>query len=118
MRKKNYKGRCVKKTVSKADGVCRTYDALQLAVLDDLEQIEEIAEIRCNVVLKGSKWDMYTTDFLCKTQDGDWIAFETCFRKLLMRPQTMELLDASRNYWLKRGVEWRLIVDADAATDA
>jgi hypothetical protein len=38
MRKKNFKGRCTKKTVSKAEGVCRTYDALQLAALEELEQ--------------------------------------------------------------------------------
>lgn len=118
MRKKNFKGRCTKKTVTKAEGVCRTYDALQLLALDELERDDEIAEIRCNVVLEGSQWDAYTTDFLCRTKSGDLIAFETCFRKLLVRPQTMELLDASRGYWLKRGVEWRLIVDADATTDA
>ncbi len=119
MRKKNFKGcKCIKKTVSKADGVCRTYDALQLAALDELERDGEIAEIRCNVVLEGSQWDAYTTDFLCRTKSGDLIAFETCFRKLLIRPQTMDLLDASRNYWMRRGVEWRLVVDADNGSDA
>jgi hypothetical protein len=118
MRKKNFKGRCIKKTVTKAEGVCRTYDALQLAALDELERDDEIAEIRCNVVLEGSPWDAYTTDFLCKTRDGDFIAFETCLKKLLIRPQTMELLDASRNYWMRRGVEWRLIVDGESAVDA
>ena len=60
MRKKIFKGcKCIKKTVSKADGVCRTYDALQLAALDELERDGEIAEIRCNVVLEGSQWDAY-----------------------------------------------------------
>ena len=116
MRKKNYKGRCIKRTASKAEGICRTYDALQPAALDILDKTDEIAEIRCNVVLEGSEWDMYTTDFLCRTIAGDWMAFETCYRKLLMRPQTMKLLDASRNYWQKRGVKWGLIVDE--ATDA
>ena len=118
MRKKNFKGRCVKKTISKAKGVCRTYDALQLAALDQLEADEKIVEVRCNVVLEGSEWDMYTTDFLCRTIDGDLIAFECVFRKLLTRPQTMALLDGSRIYWLKRGAEWRMIVDAENETDA
>lgn len=39
------------------------------------------------------------------------------FRKLLDKPKTMKLLDASRNFWLSRGVsDWGLIVDADAST--
>ena len=68
MRKKNFKGsKCIKKTVTKSKGVCRTYDALQLAALDELERDDEITEIRCNVVLEGSQWDAYTTDFLCRT---------------------------------------------------
>jgi len=114
MRKKNYKGRCIKRTANKAEGVCRTYDALQFAALDILDKNDEIAEIRCNVVLEGSEWEMYTTDFLCKTTSGDWMAFETCYQKLLARPQTMKLLDASRTYWQKRGVNWGLIVDEAA----
>ena len=31
MRKKNYKGRCEKRVLSKCIGICRTYDALQYA---------------------------------------------------------------------------------------
>ena len=36
MIKKNYKGRCIKKSVSKSKEVCRTYNELQLAYLDKL----------------------------------------------------------------------------------
>lgn len=119
MRKKNYKGgKCIKKTVSKAKGVCRVYDDLQLLALDELEVDKTIVEIQCNVVLKGSEWDAYTTDFLCKTVAGDLVVYECCYRKLLLRPRMMELLDGSRNYWLKRGVEWRLLVDANDGSDA
>ena len=39
MRKKNYKGRCIKKSVSKAKDVCRTYDEIQLSYLDVLQDI-------------------------------------------------------------------------------
>ena len=31
MRKKNYKGRCVKKYVSKSKDICHTYDEIQLS---------------------------------------------------------------------------------------
>lgn len=41
MRKKNYKGRCIKKSVSKAKDVCRTYDEIQLSYLDVLRDNPE-----------------------------------------------------------------------------
>lgn len=31
MRKKNYKGRCEKVSLSKCQGVCKTYDPIQMA---------------------------------------------------------------------------------------
>ena len=41
MRKKNYKGRCEKRVLSKCKGICRTYDALQYAYADMLEENEK-----------------------------------------------------------------------------
>ena len=37
MRKKNYKGRCTKKTVSKSKEVCRIYDEIAFKYIDVLE---------------------------------------------------------------------------------
>ena len=37
MRKKNYKGRCEKRQISKCEDVCRTYDAIQHGYPDRLE---------------------------------------------------------------------------------
>jgi len=51
MRKKNYKGRCEKRVLSKCIGICRTYDALQYAYADLLEENEEVKEFQCNVPL-------------------------------------------------------------------
>ena len=53
MRKKNYKGRCEKRKLSKCEAVCKTYDALQYAYADILEADSDIMEIRCNVQLEG-----------------------------------------------------------------
>lgn len=53
MRKKNFKGRCEKRVLSKCSEVCRTYDALQYAYADVLQGKDEIKEIRCNVLLEG-----------------------------------------------------------------
>lgn len=113
MRKKNYKGRCIKKSVSKSKEVCRTYDDIQLAYLDVLQNDENIQEIRCNVLLGGDDVDGYMTDYLCVTSDGNLIARECVFRKQLLKPMTVKLLDASRMYWAKHGVsDWGLVIDA------
>lgn len=114
MRKKNYKGRCVKKSVSKAKEICRTYDEIQLSYLDVLQNNPEIKEIHCNTPLDGSELGEYTTDFLCVKSDNDLMVRECVYRKLLSKPKTAKLLDASRVYWLKRGVtDWGLVVDAE-----
>ena len=114
MRKKNFKGRCIKKTVSKAKDVCRTYDEIQLACLDALEADSNIIEIRCNVSLDGTELNEYTTDFLCAKADHDLMVRECVNRRFLLKPMTVKLLDASRVYWMRHGVtDWGLAVDAE-----
>lgn len=37
---------------------------------------------------------------------------ECVFRKFLMKPMTVKLLDASREYWRNRGVsDWGVVID-------
>lgn len=111
MRKKNYKGRCEKRSISKSKEICRTYDALQSAYADMLQDNTEIVEIRCNVPLDGLE---YTTDFVCVKAGGDLRVRECVRRKFLTKPLTVKLLDESRQYWLRRGVtDWGLVVDAE-----
>lgn len=55
MIKKNYKGRYVKKSVSKSKEVCRTYNDLQLAYLEKLEENETVTEIQYNIPLDGGE---------------------------------------------------------------
>ena len=110
MRKKNFKGRCEKRVLSKCKDVCRTYDAIQFTYADILETDELIQEIRCNVLLDELE---YTTDFLCVKTDGDLMVRECVYRKHLTKPLTIKLLDISREYWLRRGVtDWGLVIDA------
>ena len=114
MRKKNYKGRCTKRTLSKSTEVVRTYDTLQYAYADMLQSDESIREIRCNVLLDGLQEGEYTSDFVCIKMDGDMMVRECVQRKLLMKPMTIKLLDVSRDYWLRRGmVDWGLVVDEE-----
>lgn len=113
MIKKNYKGRCIKKSVNKSKEICRTYNALQLAYLEKLQANEIITEIQCNIPLDGEIGE-YNTDFLCRKSNGDLLVRECVYRKHLLKPLTVKLLEASRIYWLNRGVDdWGLVIDAE-----
>ena len=46
----------------------------------------------------------YTSDFVCTKADGDLMVRECVFRKFLMKPLTVKLLDASRDYWLPKSI--------------
>jgi len=112
MRKKNFKGRCEKRTLGKCAEVCRTYDPIQYAFADILQADDSIKEIRCNVLLDGLDLGEYTSDFVCVKSNGDLMVRECVYRKFLMKPLTVKLLDVSREYWLRRGVtDWGLVID-------
>ena len=115
MRNTNSKVRCEKRQMSKCKGVVKTYNDLQYAFADILEKDTAIKEFVCNYPLSDFPITdgKYTTDFYCTTTEGEVIIYECCFRKHITKPLTAKLLDESRNYWLKRGVDWRLVIDAD-----
>ena len=101
MRKKGYKGRCEKKSLSKSKEVCRTYDPLQSKYADTLEESSDIQEIRCNVLLEGLAEGEYTSDFVCTKTGGDLMVRECLQRNRLTKPMNAKLLNASREYWTK-----------------
>ncbi len=70
MRKRNYKGRCEKRSISKCKEICRTYDSIQYAYADVLQQNEDIKEIKCNVLMDGLTIGEYTSDFVCIKADN------------------------------------------------
>lgn len=114
LRRKNYKGRCDKRTLTKCQDVCRTYDPIQTKCAELLDADDNIKEIRCNVLLTGLEGENYTSDFVCVKADGDLMVRECVSRKFLTKPMTVKLLDSSRVYWLKHGVEdWGLVIDAE-----
>ena len=118
MRRKGYKGRCQKKTISKCRDVCRTYDEIQFAYVDVLNSRDDVSEIQCNVYLEGLEEGEYTTDFVCRMIDGEILIRECVNRKYLMKPMTVKLLDMSREYWNRRGVkDWGIVIDAEKHAD-
>jgi len=115
MIKKNYKGRCIKLSLSKCKVACRTYSPMQLEYAKQLNDDDSIREIKCNVLLDDLEGDeKYTTDFVCIKQDGDLLVRECAYRKHLSRPLTAKLLDLSREYWLRHGcLDWGIVIDAE-----
>lgn len=112
MRKKNYKGKCQKRVLSKCQGVCRTYDSIQYAYACKLQDCPEIKKFQCNVPLEGLDIGEYTSDFVCTKNDNKLMVRECVQRKYLTKPLTVKQLDASRNYWLKHEVkDWGLVID-------
>lgn len=114
MRKVSYKGRCEKKSLSKCKEVCRTYDSIQGKYAELLEELPEIEEIRCNVPLEGFKVGDYMTDFVCVKIGGDLMVRECVQRNRITKPLNVKLLDASKEYWTRRGVsDWGLVTNAE-----
>lgn len=114
MIKKNFKGRCRKRMVRKCKDVVRTYNAIQEAYVDVLEEKEEIREYQCNVLLEGLEIGGYSSDFLCVKENGDMMVRECVERRHLLKPMTVKLLDASWEYWTRRGIEdWGLVINEE-----
>lgn len=114
MRKKNYKGRCEKRILSKCEDVCKTYDEIQYAYADILQKNDSIKSFRCNVVLDGLSEGEYTSDFVCIKTDNDLMVRECVHLRFLTKPLTVKLLDLSMEYWLKRGViDWGIVVNEE-----
>lgn len=112
MRKKGYKGRTERRTISKAKGVIKIFDAIQSAYVDELDRDESIAEVRCNVLLDGLEVGEYTTDIVCVRDNGDMMVRECVSRKHLTKPLTIRLLDISKEYWSRHGVDdWGIVID-------
>lgn len=52
MYKKNYKGRCEKKSLSKCDTICRCYSTIQSVYADKLETDPSVQSFQCNAPLE------------------------------------------------------------------
>ena len=114
MRQKNMKSRCEKRAFEKCKQVCKTYDAVQTAYAEKLQNNPDVVSFRCNVWLEGLEAGEYTSDFVAVKQDGNLMVRECVWRKNIQRPRTLKLLDASRDYWRARGVEdWGIVIDAE-----
>ena len=116
MLKQNPKTRCEKRTFAKAIGPCRLYSSLQSKYADMLQANPDIKEIRCNYTLEGLELGAYTSDFVCLRKDGSYMIRECVDRRHLDKPMTIRLLEASRLYWLNKGItDWGIVINSEVA---
>ena len=118
---KNHAERCTKQTFSKHPRICRTYSPLQLAYAQQLEEDSGVREFRSNVPLQDFTLadGLYTTDFLYTRSDGDMAVRECVYRKKLSLPRTGQLLDASRDYWLRHVItDWAIVIETEDSANA
>ena len=115
MKNQNSKSKVTKRKLSKCKDVCRTYNDIQYAYCDYLQADNSIIEFQCNVILSDfSVEGTYSTDFVCIKANGDVMVRECVPRDKLSKPLNIKLLDASRAYWLRRGVtDWGLVVNVE-----
>lgn len=71
MRRKGYRGvGCVKRSFSKCEGICKTYDKIQTAFAEQLRNDPSIIAFLCNALMdSGDEENQYTTDFVATKQD-------------------------------------------------
>ena len=56
MYKKNYKGRCEKKSLSKCDTICRCYSTIQSVYADKLQTDPSVQSFQCNAPLEDEDY--------------------------------------------------------------
>ena len=118
MLKAKIKQRCEKRSLSKAVGVCRLYSTIQSRYADLLQANADIKEIRCNYALDGFELGQYSSDFVCQKTDGSYMVRECIDRRHLTKPMTIRLLEASRLYWINKGItDWGIVINSEASND-
>ena len=114
MRNQNSKVRTTKRKLQKCEGVCRTFCDLQYAYADILEKDDSVISFQCNVPLTDLEEDgSYTSDFVITNDKGEIAVRECVLRDLMAKPKNVRLLEASRRYWLHRGImDWGIVTNA------
>ena len=111
MRNRNNHSITFKKKLNKSGKLFRAYSELQLKYGEALDLNDDVVDIRFNVLLKDFELgDSFTTDFVCYKRSGEMMVREVVYKKNLLKPAVIKMLDASHNYWLSRGVKDCVIV--------
>ena len=96
LKKVDYKGRIIKRQLSKCKDVCRSYSEMQDDYARFLQIDDSVKEFTCNVKLEDDpETESYTSDFVITLADGTLRVRECVYRKHLERPSTARLLDTN-----------------------
>ncbi len=110
MRNKNSHTKTIKTKLNKCKTIFYSYSDIQLSYGKELDERDDIIEIKPNVKLEGCEGN-YSSDFLCLKSDGSYMVREVLYVNKLMKPLTIKMLDISRNYWLRKGIDdWGLVL--------
>ena len=115
MRNINTRTRTIKKRIDRSKNILFAYSELQLRYAERLELNNEIVDIKANVrLIDFELGDNYTSDFYYVKSNGEVVVRECVYKDKLLKPRTIRLLDASRSYWLNRGVSnWGIVLNED-----
>ena len=113
MRNKKTHSITIKRKLPKCSTFFFAFSELQNKYGEQLSKDENVLEFKANIKLEDFPLgDTYTTDFLITTIDGRTLIRECVYKSKLLKPMTIKLLDASREYWLSRGfTDWGIVVD-------
>ena len=114
MRNSKTHAQTIKRKLPKCANVFYAFSDLQNRYGEQLSLRDDVLEFKANVKLDDFPLgDSYTTDFVITTTDGKTIIRECIYKDKLLKPLSIKLLDASRAYWLSRGIQnWGIVVDA------
>ena len=114
MRNSNTRVSTIKKRLSKCADIFYAYNSLQDKYGELLSRRDNVLEFKANIKLEDFPLGTtYTTDFIITTTDGRTQIRECVYKDKLLKPMTIKLLDASRAYWLSKGInDWGIVIDA------
>lgn len=114
MRNSKTRTKTLKKKLNKCKTIFYAYNELQFKYGNLLDEREDILEIKCNIKIDCSLGPDYTTDFYITKTDGSIMVRECVYRDKLLKPLTAKMLDASRNYWLSKGIKhWGIVINEE-----
>lgn len=101
-----------KKKLNKCKDIFKAHNELQFKYGEQLDKRSDIAEIKCNVPIDCELEGKFTTDFYCVKTDGSIFIRECVYKDKLMKPFYIKTLDASRDYWLSKGItDWGIVLN-------
>ena len=114
MRNSKTHSKTLKRKLDKCKNVFQAYNDIQFKYGILLNDKKDVLEFECNIKIDCTLGDSYTTDFYITKVDGSIQVRECVYKNRLNKPLMGKMLDASRNYWLAKGVkDWGIVINEE-----